>query len=153
MRVKDIWVIGLALLLSPIPACAQMVCDIDCSLQNAARREVGTSNETTDAQRSEDADVRSSHRHCDEGFAGADSAQGAAQPMNPVCHGAKCATDLGQRVSSTAQIKLRAASAGLVTTVEMNGRPFAQKAEARIFSVVDRHSAVGVLQTIGVLRI
>jgi hypothetical protein len=159
MNRKNILVMGLALLLSPIPACAQMVCDIDCSLHRAVARDVGAMKEPTSAEQRDDAEhakSRSAHRHCDEALSAADSVQKDREPvqhLTAVCHRANCATELGQSMTANAQIPQRIASAGLPPTTKMNGRPLLLEPEPRNFSLLDGDSAVGVVLRIGVLRI
>jgi hypothetical protein len=104
-KLRNLVLIGLALALSPIPACAQMVCDINCSLQSAGAHglKVATAGrQTADEQQSE-----SRTTHCDEEASPASSrsvpGSGSARSMKRACRGNSCAADLELSLSGLSQ--------------------------------------------------
>src|SRR2546430_4935459 len=107
---RNLLLIGLALLLSPIPACTQMVCDIECSLESAGAHDFKTTNEKADEVQSA-SEKRSRGTHCDEETLAAPSQSlpgtGSARIIKNVCRGNSCASDLGLNVSATSQANPR----------------------------------------------
>src|SRR5256885_12280604 len=103
---RNLLLIGLALLLSPIPACTQMVCDINCSLESAGAHDFKTTNEKAGEGQSA-SEKHSRGTHCDEETLAASSESlpgtGSARIVKNLCRGDNCASDLGLNVSAALQ--------------------------------------------------
>ena len=134
---RSFLLIGLALLLSP-SACAQMVCDLNCSLQSESEKHSGGT-------------------HCDEeALAAASPASqgpGPARTLKSACHGKGCASDLGSTVSGASKITPPSVLGFATRSIESAFLPGDQRASRR-FSLIERAAiGLGALSLASVLRI
>ena len=156
---RNILLIGLALLLSPIAACAQMVCDIDCSLRSAqaAEAKIRKNVEQVAGEGRSESEKHPRGTHCDEeavvASAGSMSGAGSAWILKGACRGDGCVADLGLNVSGVSLATSKSVADFARPAVEIAAWPGGQRA-SKLFSSPDGFPiGLRVLAVAGVLRI
>ena len=157
-KLRDLLLIGLALGLSPIPACAQMVCDINCSIQSAGAHGVKAATDARQVAGEQQSEPeKHSQRHCDDEALAASSDSGpareSARMVKNVCRANGCTADLELNAPATTQTASQNISPFAKAKFQRPALPDDSQASEPLTSPECSPLGLGVLAFSGVLRI
>ena len=155
---RNVLLMGLALGLSPIPACAQMVCDINCSIQSAGAHGVKAATDARQVAGEQQSEPeKDSQRHCDDEALAASSDSGPAREsariVKNVCRANGCTADLELNAPAVAQAVSQSISSFAKAKFQPPARPDDSQAPKSSTSPECSPLGLGVLAFSGVLRI